>query len=255
MTKIVVTCRLFPGDLNYLPHFFKYYFKLGVNMFLINFNSKLHSEKELNEFIQHVISNYFEYNLIYNVGPNGGNDSEMRNIEMLKKLVKEHTNENDYIIPCDADEFHQYEFNLEECIKLIESNNHDFIKSSTNERYSSDGIIKEIKNDVDIFKQFDAHSHKLFGMPKISLIKQKYYHKLGVGHHYPNLTNSSKDSGGLNVSFIYSRTNHFRWCLDGKIRMEKWIEFWTTYPKCGGWKGVKKYTEQLKIFDDILKHV
>lgn len=255
MTKFIVACRISIADKNYLDHFFKYYFELGIRLFLINFNSKLNSDDELYNFVNYIISKYCKYNLIYNIGPNGGSFSEMENILMLKKLVYENTNENDYIIPCDTDEFHQYEFDLEMCVKLLDSYKHDFIGSFTHERYRSDGKIQEIKEDINIFDQFDAYSFKLYNMPKISLIRQKYYNKLGVGHHYPNLTNSEKDFGGLNVSFIHSRTNHFRWCLDGKIRMEKWIEFWTIYPNCGGWKGTSKYTDQLKVFDDILKYV
>jgi len=251
----MVTTRISPHDINYLNHFFKYYSDLGVSMFLINFNSKLHPEDELNNFINHVVTTYDKYNLVYNVGPNGGTHSEIKNINMLKKLVNENTNDNDYILPCDSDEFHEFEFNLEKCVDLLNLHKHDFIQSFTHERYSSDGIIREIKNDINIFTQFDAYSFKLYNMPKISLIKQKHYEKLGVGHHYPNLTNSENDFNGLNVSFIHSRTNHFRWCIDGKIRMEKWIEFWKMYPNCGGWKGTSKYTEQLKIFDDILKYV
>ena len=174
---------------------------------------------------------------------------------MLKELVNKNTLENDYIIPCDADEFHEYEFCLDECIKIFELYKHDYIQSFTQEKYSSDGKIKNIQPSVGIFEQFDKHSFRLFNMPKISLIKQKYYHKMGIGHHYPNLTNSEKYIGDLKQSFIHSRTNHFRWCIEGKQRMENWIYFWVNYPKCPGWKGINKYEEQLKVFDNILEHV
>ena len=201
-----------------------------------------------------MLANYFKYNIVYNIGPNGGTCGEIKNIDMLKKLVKENTTECDYIIPCDADEFHEYEYKLDKCVKLMISNDDEYIQSFTAERYCSSGKIKSICNDIDIFAQFDSCSDKLFNMPKISLIKSKHYEKLGVGHHYPNLTNSENQCD-LKLSNIISKTNHFRWCTEGKIRMEKWIEFWIRYPKCSGWKGIEKYTNQLKVFNNILDYV
>lgn len=254
MSNFIVTTRLCPSDHSYLSHFFGYYAKLGVTKFLINFNSRLDPPNILNEFINRVITTYSQYNLIYNIGPNDTVCSEIKNINMLKKLVKENTSDNDYIIPCDADEFHQYEFDLYECSTLMKLYNSDYIRSFTQERYKSDGTIVSITPNVDIFEQFDKYSLKLFNMPKISLIKREHYEVLGVGHHHPNLSNLENNTS-LKQSPIHSRTNHFRWCIDGKIRMEKWIEFWESYPNCGGWKGPEKYKLQLLVFNDILKYV
>lgn len=248
MCEFIVTVRMCPTDISYLCHFFSYYKKLGVSKFLINFNSKLDTEEKLNEFINFVIGEYQNYNIIYNIGPNGINNPETFNINMLKDLVKMYTTGNDYIIPCDADEFHEYEFSFEDCLKIIKMNNYNYIGSCTKERYSSDGIIKNILPDNNIFEQFDKFSFKLNCMPKISLIEQQFFFNLGVGHH-----NISKDAEKIKKSNIKSYTNHFRWCKEGKLRMECWLKLWKS-ENYKGWKGIEKYESQLMIFDDILKY-
>jgi hypothetical protein len=256
--KIYATCRFTPYDDFLVDHFFEYYLSKGVNVFLINFNCKLSDEKTLNAFIEKTLSEYGQY-IKYNVGPNGINVPETSNIDMLKKLVKEHTNvDEDFVLPTDSDEFHDLTINklsqetfntFVDIANAMNTNNIDCISGCTNERITSDGSIQQLIENVNIFEQFPEFNNNLFCMPKISIIRAKYYHCLGVGHHY--IDNKLIQANNI-IILNGSRTNHFKWNLQGKQRLENWNKVFND-EKYTGWKDANKYKNMLDVFEKNLK--
>ena len=249
--KIIVTVRFTIFDKHFINHFFNYYLNIGVNLFLINFNYKINcTDEELNNLIQYITNIYGTY-IKYNIGPNGITSSEEDNINMLKQLVNEYINlDEDFILPTDSDEFHEFiDFNnIYAIINYMIDNNIDYIRGYTCERITDDGSIKEIINNINIFDQFPKWNNNLFALPKISLIKAKYYNLLGVGHHYIAenfiIKYNLKDK-------IISKTNHFRWNLHSKIRIENWIIIFNN-DLYTGWKDKNKYIQMLSIFNNSL---
>ena len=130
----------------------------------------------------------------------------------------------------------------------MNDDNIDYILGYTNERITEDGTIKSIVKDINIFDQFPKINNNLFCQPKLALMKAPIFYKTGVGHH------------GINNNYtcttkIKSRTNHFRWTLQGKKRMENWIKLWES-GQYKGWMDINKYKKQLEVMEinDLLKY-
>lgn len=230
----------------------KYYLSLGVLKFLINFNYRFEESKaEFDDFIDYVKTSEYSQYILYNIGPNELGSNEQSNIGMLKTLVRQHTSENDYVIPADSDEFHQYAHppqSLPDVITMMSTNNIAYMVGATCERISDDGSVIPVQDDLDLFNQFPKHNPKLFVMPKISIIQAKYYQYIGVGHHY--IDKKHVDTLSL-VSTRQGVTHHFRWNLQGKMRIENWIKLWTN-EGYKGWKDVSKYEKMLRVFETNL---
>lgn len=235
---IYVVSRFTVSDKDIFDHFINYYLNLGVYKFIINFNYKLYEDEiKINNFIIDCINKYKDI-IIYSNGPNGMDISEVKNIDQLKLLVLNNTSHDDFVIPADSDEFHEFDLPLNELvIKDI-----DYIKGSTNERITNDGTIKPIVDNINIFEQFPKINNKLFCHPKISLIRAKYFYMLGVGHHNIDIKYN------LHCYNISSKTNHFRWNLQGQERMLNWIKLWES-EKYKGWADINKYKKQLEIME------
>ncbi len=190
---------------------------------MINFNCKLSDDETLNNFINKIVLKYGQY-IKYNIGPNGIQYVETSNTFMLKKLVEENVSSNDdFIMPADSDEFHKFDTNktqtystFNDIVNFMNEQNVDYITGCTNERIMSDGSVNSVLPNINIFDQFPDINNKLFCMPKISIIRAKYYNCLGVGHHY--IDGKLIEQHKLK-SLGASKTNHFKWTLEGKQRM------------------------------------
>lgn len=251
--KVYVCTRFNHNDDFLFEHFMDYYLKLGVHKFLINFNYKIEKEKEkenFEKFIQYVINSKYIDKIIYNIGPNTECLCETVNIEMLKELVNKNVNiEEDYIIPADSDEFQEFPDTLENILEMMEKEDLYYLDGCTKERVSESGQAKMVEKDKDIFEQFPKFNNNLFCHPKIGLIKAKYFKHTGVGHHYVNI-NSEKDKN-IPISKKNVITNHFKWSLQGKKRIENWVKLWNN-EKYTGWKDVKKIEKMLAVFNSNL---
>jgi hypothetical protein len=282
--KVHVAVRFTTTDEHFIDHFFNYYLNFGVSSFLINFNHKVATDEKLDVVIKKVLDKYEKY-VKYNVGPNGIYHNETYNITMIKQLVREHTNYNDFIITADSDEFHKY-YNANSAVELVEfmnKNGIDYIHGFTNERVSELGIITEMKRDEDLFIQYPKINNCLFSQPKISVIRAKYYDLINVGHHYVDDANNTKENESLKYyikkynackhsrskHFNYlmykkmknsqnhlnsiqgSETNHFRWTLQCKERILNWIKLFE-YIYYDGWKDADKYKKMLNLYDKNL---
>ena len=255
MTKIYVCSRFTHYDDFLFEHFMKYYLNLGVHKFLINFNYKFENDKERFElFLEDIKKSPFSNYIIYNIGPNTENLFETSNIGMLYELVNKHVNlEEDYIIPADSDEFQEFPDVLEKIIQLMKNNDYSYLNGCTKERISETGEIIMVEKEKNIFEQFPKFNNSLFVHPKIGIIKAKYFHYLGVGHHHislnPTATDYEKEELKKNKSI--SITNHFRWNLQGKKRLENWYKMWID-DNYKGWKDIKKCEKMLAVFNQNL---
>ena len=156
--------------------------------------------------------------------------------------------EDSYVIPADADEFHEYPFkSLEENITHLRENNFLYIKGCTIERVSSTGELIKTDPHKDVFVQYPNQNNYLFSKPKICLMSSLLmYKKSGVGHHtFPHAIDidiKQKHSNKI------SKTHHFRWNHEGRIRTEKWHKMFTN-EKWGGWKSTEETAKRLKIYE------
>lgn len=230
---IYCATRLSPSDKFIYKHFFEYYKnELGVRKFFINFNYKLESEKQFNDFKDEVLKGY-EDDIIYNIGPNGIGYSEVDNFNNLKQMVNQVASDKDFILTADSDEFHVIPVDLRD----VDSFDFDYISSHSIERFSpefsTDYSLLNIKNYKQLFDVFSFDLAK-FCMPKISLSRKDIFMEgIGVGHH--NIFNESVKKLSKQYS-CPARVNHFRWHKEGRERMEFWRKLWST-KEYRGWKG------------------
>ena len=255
MSKVYVCSRFTHYDEFLFEHFMNYYLKMGVHKFLINFNYKLENDNEdFEKFVEHVKNSKYIDKIIYNIGPNGYLIGETENINMIKQLVNDNTNlDNDYIIPADSDEFQEFPDSLENTIKLMENENLSYLNGCTKERVSETGEVIMVEKDKDIFLQFPKYNDKLFVHPKIGIIRAKYFRYTGVGHHYININSAQneEDKENLCKNKRLSITNHFKWNLQGKIRLECWYKLWNN-ENFKGWKDLEKCKKMLSVFNSNL---
>lgn len=256
MPKTFVCCRFTHYDDFLFDHFMNYYLKLGVYKFLINFNYKFENDKEKFEsFLEYVKNSPFMEYIIYNIGPNSEFlTAESLNIKMLGKLTYENVNlEEDFIIPADSDEFQEFPDTLDNIIQLMNNEKYSYLHGNTIERVSETGEVIMVEKDIDIFKQFPKFNQKLFVQPKIGIIKAKYFSYVGVGHHSISMNDISNTihKEELSKSKRITLTNHFKWNLQGKIRLENWHKLWTD-ENYRGWKDIEKCEKMLGVFNKNL---
>ena len=243
--KIYVCTRLTPFcDRHLYYHFFNFYIKMGITKFIINFNSKVDNEEEMNKFIQEVLDKFGDF-IIYNNGPNGIEYNEGSNIVKLKDLVRENVNDEDYILPTDCDEFHYIPIDFNK----LDTYDFDYISGCTLERISYNFKLENIDNNQNLYNNYPFHRNDCI-IPKISLCKKYIYlNNIGVGAHY---LNKSKDNNFK--KYIYnSVVNHFKWSLEGlNCRTEIWIKIWGN-PNYKGWRGMGKLEKRRKQYFDLCK--
>jgi hypothetical protein len=164
--------------------------------------------------------------------------------------------EEDYIIPSDSDEFQEFPDTLENILKIMKKEDLYYLDGCTKERVSESGQVIMIEKDKDIFEQFPKFNNKLFCQPKIGLIKAKYFKYMGVGHHGIGYTGSEYLSNE-DKKYIFTKskrivsTNHFRWNMQGKTRIEKWIILFKD-KNYKGWSDIDKYKKMLDVFNSNL---
>jgi hypothetical protein len=255
MSKVYVCSRFTHYDDFLFEHFMNYYLKLGVYKFLINFNYKLENDNEdFKKFVEYVKNSEYIDKIIYNIGPNLENLNETGNIIMIKQLIIDNTNlDKDYIIPADSDEFQEFPDTLENILTLMEIEELSYLNGYTKERVSESGEVKMVEKDKDIFLQFPKYNNKLFSQSKIGIIRAKYFHYTGVGHHYINIESikNLEDKIKLCKNKRLSITNHFKWNLQGKNRLQYWYNLWDN-KNYKGWKDLEKCKKMLDVFNSNL---
>ena len=74
-----------------------------------------------------------------------------------------------------------------------------------------------------------------------------------MGHHSININSIAnlEDKYELYKNKRIIRTNHFKWNLQGKIRLECWYKLWNN-EKYIGWKDLNKCKKMLDVFNSNL---
>mgnify|MGYP003331299340 FL=1 len=97
---------------------------------------------------------------------------------------------NDWWIVADDDEFHVYSKELDEIIEDCEKNGWELVRGGFIDRIGIDGTFSEIKDDVDIFKQFPLAGffrYPLSGACPNKVCIMKGYIEITPGQHYAKI--------------------------------------------------------------------
>jgi hypothetical protein len=213
--KIYVYVRFFHQDKHYFHHFMKYYLALGVDKICVNVNYRFAEDKDKYEdFLRFVETSEYIDKLLITTGPNSELIAELKHVKATQEsAIALCDQERDFIIPADSDELHQYPDILPNLVKMMNDEKLDYLDGPSIEKVSVDGSCPPIVEGTSLFQQFPRWNHRLFACPKITLIRAKYAHHLGVGHHM-------LDKKFELVKKKCTETHHFRWNLQGKDRVE-----------------------------------
>jgi hypothetical protein len=97
---------------------------------------------------------------------------------------------NDWWVVSDDDEFHVYSKDLKEIIKDCETNGWELVRGGFIDRIGPDGTFPEIKDNVDIFKQFPLAGffrYPLSGACPNKVCIMKGYVEITAGQHYAKI--------------------------------------------------------------------
>ena len=97
---------------------------------------------------------------------------------------------NDWWIVSDDDEFHVYSHDLDEIIEDCEANGWELVRGGFIDRIGLDGTFPEIKDNVDIFKQFPLAGffrYPLSGACPNKVCIMKGYIEITPGQHYAKI--------------------------------------------------------------------
>ena len=97
---------------------------------------------------------------------------------------------NDWWVVSDDDEFHVYSHDLSEIIADCEVNGWELVRGGFIDRIGIDGIFPEIKDNVDIFKQFPLAGffrYPLSGACPNKVCIMKGYIEITPGQHYAKI--------------------------------------------------------------------
>jgi hypothetical protein len=134
---------------------------------------------------------------------------------------------NDWWIVSDDDEFHVYSKQLDEIIEDCEENGWELVRGGFVDRIGIDGTFPEIKDNVDIFKQFPLAGffrYPLSGACPNKVCIMKGYIEITSGQHYAKIDGQTTWRWqGWNHPLIapvdeYNvQVHHFKWdstCVD-----------------------------------------
>jgi len=134
---------------------------------------------------------------------------------------------NDWWIVSDDDEFHVYSKDLNEIIEDCEENGWELVRGGFVDRVGIDGTFPEIKDNVDIFKQFPLAGffrYPLSGACPNKVCIMKGYIEITPGQHYAKIDGQTTWRWqGWNHPLIapvdeYNvQVHHFKWdstCVD-----------------------------------------
>jgi hypothetical protein len=97
---------------------------------------------------------------------------------------------DDWWVVSDDDEFHVYSKDLKEIIKDCETNGWELVRGGFIDRIGPDGTFPEIKNNIDIFKQFPLAGffrYPLSGACPNKVCIMKGYIEITAGQHYAKI--------------------------------------------------------------------
>ena len=230
MISTLTMCSL-DFDEDYIPHFFDYYDKQGIdNHFLI-----LHSKDEVDEDLFkskyasnniNVFFSYGEWNCVF-----------LENIKhnLLKKIG---VGKDDWIINTDIDEQVETQIGtLREKVKELESNQENACIGLMVDRVESNGELPDIQPDQSLATQFPLISNitrrVLKGDIKKFPITRGDLNVKGGSHR---LTEESSNKVKLNKEIL--TINHYKWTSNAIPKLQERIE---THKKFVHWRESDRF--------------
>lgn len=207
--KLYFSCMV---DCALLPHFLKHYTALGVDTFITIITG---DEGFVNEFKSRAAG----YNVIIDrIAPITSNWTELDPV-YTREILDKYCKPDEWIMLADLDEFHVFEpevdWNLD---------NYDYVASTMIDRFSADGKLNKIQDDIDLFEQFPVEREytKETGGCIDKVILTRARNTIHAGHHI--VLNEAR-----RYPTVYS-TKHFKWHSALKkslaIRMGEITEAW-----------------------------
>jgi hypothetical protein len=204
----LVSCIGVMFDLDILPHFIKHYKKMGVK----NFHFILHNDEESNDNLIKAQKILESFNIkeidIWN-GHFWCSDKER-----WMQYVKDKLDSKAWILTADLDEFHEYPYQLEEFIKILDDGNFNCYNGNLVNHFPFMNSLAKLHLDSDIWslypKIMSKKKHAYFfpersDCPKVLLCKN--YLRVRNGHHRIVSEHKKLQRSYGNKGIV----NHFKW--------------------------------------------
>lgn len=206
-------------DLSLLPYFLKWYSEQGVDLFIVN----IVDFKQDNKIVEEFCDKSRNYNTIINNIRYGKDDNISQSQNRILAQIN-FTNNNDWIIFADLDEFHEYPGGIERFFKTID-NKYDVVQGNFVDHIALNQKLLPYDCDVDLFKQYPLEtriSEKILKVPGARISAIKGFIHTGSMHTCKNKLYRNK-----NMRFYPNAINihHFKW-REGLIeRIEKRLSY------------------------------
>jgi hypothetical protein len=212
--------------INILPHFLKHYSEYVDEIHLVVYESDI--QKNLHDEVSKIIIDYPKSKIVKKIYDRV---FDFEKVTMLYNYVKS-THPFDWWVIADIDEFHLYPLwqypndktsyeRMKMMINDLDSNGWEIVRGGFIDRIGPDGEFSELKNDVNIFKQYPNMGFFRYPMSKacpnkICLVKGHI--EITFGQHYAKIDgHTTWRWQGWNHPLIapiqtYSvQVHHFKW--------------------------------------------
>lgn len=145
------SCNGLKYDLHLLYHHIEHYLNYGIlpENFLLVFNTPDQDDWRIGH-AKEVCKNYGIVPKLVWVGEYASQELH----EIRSYIIRHYTKDNDWVIHCDADEFHWYHKPIDQMILETEKNNANCIQGVFTDRITKDGSLPDISPAENIYDQF-----------------------------------------------------------------------------------------------------
>jgi hypothetical protein len=199
---------------NLIPHFVEHYSKYVDEIQLIVYQSVVHPT--LISDVKELVKDYKNVKIVKTIEDRA---FDWEKVTALYNMVKS-KKPNDWWVIADIDEFHLYpDDSLTNIIKTCEEYGWDLVRGGFIDRIGPDGEFSELKDDVNIFKQFPNMGFFRYPMSKACPNKvcvMKGYVEITAGQHYAKINGQTTWRWqGWNHPLIHPhrfvQVHHFKW--------------------------------------------
>jgi len=220
--KIYLISQVGGMNTDIVPHFFKYYEKLGVDGFFITF----HIHENNKNFSNSICSLTKKYNIIdFNVL--SGNWYHILKGRWNKKIFEDNFSKfknEDWILRADQDEFHKYpENNLKSFLKKCNDFKYEYIRGEVVDRLSPN--FPKITSECSLWDSFPKKEQIIKNVHKIMAAKKYVEVEHGAFHQLMNEIEPNKYKTNYKKYPEELKYDHFKWDqsifdrLDERIRI------------------------------------
>jgi hypothetical protein len=199
---------------NLIPHFVEHYSKYVDEIQLIVYQSVVHPT--LISDVKELVKEYKNVKIVKTIEDRA---FDWEKVTALYNMVKS-KKPNDWWVIADIDEFHLYpDDSLTKIIKTCEEYGWDLVRGGFIDRIGPGGEFSELKDDVNIFKQFPNMGFFRYPMSKACPNKvcvMKGYVEITAGQHYAKINGQTTWRWqGWNHPLIHPhrfvQVHHFKW--------------------------------------------